>query len=1130
MELKPGLSALITGGASGIGKALSLALARKGLFVTIVDFAEQKGKEVACLVEKENSEFHEKLEYHSAIFVKCDVTNPRDLTLAFEKHVATYGGLDICINSAGIGNPVPFKDDQTDGTKTWRHTINVNLLAVIDCTRLAIKTMQAQQKPGVIINVGSSAGLYPLFLGPVYSASKGGVIMFTRSLTPYKRQGIRVNVLCPEFVRTEMGEKMDAKLISLMGGFVPMEMVVKGAFELITDESRAGSCLWITNRRGLEYWPTPAEEAKYTVRYSSSSRNNMISFQAPLGFQLPHNFKKLVVHTLSHHFRDSTHIISAPLKLPLDTDQVLLKVIYAGVNAGDVNFSAGRYFQGTKEEISSLLPFDAGFEISYDYGSILLLQAVGIIAAIGDSVRNLKVGTPAALMKRHSQLAKLAGNKVVATCGGKEKARLLKELGVDRVIDYKAEDVKTALKEFPKGVDIVYESVGGNMFDLCLDALAIRGRLIVIGLISQYIGKNGWTPLNYPRLEKLLSKSQNVSGFVLVQYGHLWKEHLLRLFHLYSSGKLKVVLDPKRFSGLHSVADAVEYLHSGKSTGKVVVCIDPSFEHQMAKLYYDLKRFSGLHSVADAVEYLHSDFAEEKGKEVACLVEKENSRFHEKLEFPSAIFVKCDVTNPRDISLAFEKHVATYGGLDICINSAGINNPVPFQKDQSDGAKTWRHTINVNLVAIKTMQALQKPGVIINTGSYTGLFPFFLDPIYSGSKGGVVLFTRSLTPYKREGIRVNVLCPEVVRTEMGEKLDPKYVSLMGGFVPMELVVKGAFELITDESRAGSCLWISNRRGMVYWPIPSEEAKYSLRSSSSSRSNKISFQAPLSSQLPQNFKKLFNKILTSALSLFVFSVVHTWSQNFRDATHIISAPLRLPLEPDQVLLKVIYAGVNAGDAVGIIAAIGDSLGQMKSGKVVLVTAAAGGTGQFAVQLAKLVGNKVVATCGGKEKARLLKEFGVDRVIDYKTEDIKTALKEFPKGVDIVYECVGGNMFNLCLDALAIRGRLIVIGMISQYQGKDGWKPLNYPGLVENLLAKSQTVAGFVLIHYSHLMQKHLIRLFQLYSSGKLKVVIDPKRFSGLHSVSDAVEHLHSGKSTGKVVVCMDPSFEHQMAKL
>ncbi|KAB2043300.1 hypothetical protein ES319_D01G006600v1 [Gossypium barbadense] len=601
MELKPGLSALITGGASGIGKALSLALAGKGLFVTIVDFAEEKGKEVACLVEKENSRFHEKLEFPSAIFVKCDVTNPRDISLAFEKHVATYGGLDVCINSAGINNPVPFQNDQSDGAKTWRHTINVNLVAVIDCTRLAIKTMQALQKPGVIINTGSYAGLFPFFLDPIYSGSKGGVVLFTRSLTPYKREGIRVNVLCPEVVRTEMGEKLDPKYVSLMGGFVPMELVVKGAFELITDESRAGSCLWISNRRGMVYWPIPSEEAKYSLRSSTSSRSNKISFQAPLSSQLPQNFKKLVVHTWSQNFRDATHIISAPLRLPLESDQVLLKVIYAGVNAGDVNFSAGRYFQGTKK--------DPGFE------------AVGIIAAIGDSVRNLEVGTPAAVMtigcyaefmkvpskqilpiprpdpeavalltsgltasialeelgqmksgkvvlvtaaaggtgQFAVQLAKLAGNKVVATCGGKEKARLLKEFGVDRVIDYKTEDIKTALKEFPKGVDIVYECVGGNMFDLCLDALAIRGRLIVIGMISQ-------------------------AGFVLTHYSRLMQKHLIRLFQLYSSGKFKVVIDPKRFSGLHSVSDAVEHLHSGKSTGKVVVCMDPSFEHQMAKL------------------------------------------------------------------------------------------------------------------------------------------------------------------------------------------------------------------------------------------------------------------------------------------------------------------------------------------------------------------------------------------------------------------------------------------------------------------------------------------------------------------------------------------------------------------
>nr|POF00667.1 15-hydroxyprostaglandin dehydrogenase [nad(+)] [Quercus suber] len=198
MELKPGLSALVTGGASGIGKALSLALAKKGIFVTVVDFSEENGRQVASLAEKESAKFHSNLEFPSAIFVKCDVSNTRETAAAFEKHLATYGGLDICINCAGISNPIPFYQDKTDGTRSWRHTVNVNLIAVIDCTHRAIKAMESAQKPGVIINMGSASGLYPMYADPIYSGSKGGVVLFTRSLVPYKRKGIRVNVLCPE--------------------------------------------------------------------------------------------------------------------------------------------------------------------------------------------------------------------------------------------------------------------------------------------------------------------------------------------------------------------------------------------------------------------------------------------------------------------------------------------------------------------------------------------------------------------------------------------------------------------------------------------------------------------------------------------------------------------------------------------------------------------------------------------------------------------------------------------------------------------------------------------------------------------------------------------------------------------
>ncbi|KAK4740015.1 hypothetical protein R3W88_003712 [Solanum pinnatisectum] len=634
MELRPGLSALVTGGASGIGKALCLALAKKGVFVTIVDFSEEKGKEVAGLAEKECAEFHSGLEFPVVMFIRCDVSNTGELKAAFEKHSGTYGGLDICINSAGIGDIVPFHNDRTDGSKSWRHVVNVNLVAVIDCTRLAIQAMQTAQKPGVIINLGSSSGLYPMYTGPIYSATKGGVVMFTRSLARFKHQGIRINVLCPEYVQTDLAEKAIGSYIDRFGGYVPMELVVEGAFELIRDESKAGSCLWITNRRGLEYWPTPAEEAKYLLRSSKTRKKSLVT--VPMDLQIPHSFEKVVVHTLSHNFRSATRIVRTELRLPLKPDHVLLKVIYAGVNASDVNFSSGRYFSGNGKDITSLLPLDSGFE------------AVGIIAAIGDAVRNLKIGMPAAIMtfggyaefvmvpSKHIlpvakpdpevlamltsgltasialekaaqmesgkvvlvtaaagatgqfavQLAKLAGNTVIATCGGYEKAKLLKDLGVDRVIDYKVEDIKAVLKkEFPKGTDIVYESVGGKMFDICLNALAVYGRLVVIGMISQYQGEHGWKPRNYTGIcEKLLAKSQTVAGFFLIQYAHLWQEHLDRLVNLFSSGKLKIGIDPKQFVGLHSVADAVEYLHSGKSAGKVVVCVDPTYAQQPAKL------------------------------------------------------------------------------------------------------------------------------------------------------------------------------------------------------------------------------------------------------------------------------------------------------------------------------------------------------------------------------------------------------------------------------------------------------------------------------------------------------------------------------------------------------------------
>ncbi|KAL1561044.1 15-hydroxyprostaglandin dehydrogenase (NAD(+)) [Salvia divinorum] len=548
MELKAGLSAIVTGGAAGIGRALAIALAQKGIFITIIDFSQEKGIEAASLAEEQVQKFHADLKFPAVLFFRCDVSNSNELAAAFRKHVETYGGLDICINCAGISNPLSFYEDQTDGFKSWRRAVDINFVAVIESTRLA-------------------------------------------------------------FVQTELTAKMDPKFIDTFGGFMSTEMVVKGAFNLISDESKAGACLWISNKRGFEYCPTPAEEEKYRTRSKASRKKSADVLQ--VNIEIPRSFDKIVVHTLSHNFQSATRVVRAPLRLPLKPDYVLMKIIYAGVNASDVNFSSGRYFSGSSKDTASLLPFDAGFE------------AVGIIAAIGDSVKHLKVGTPAAIMTYGSyaeftavpsknilpvarpdpevvamltsgltasialeKAAQMDSGKTVlitAAAGGTGQFAVQPEI---RVIDYKAENIKTVLKdEFPKGVDIIYESVGGEMFDLCLNALATYGRLIVIGMISQYQGEDGWKPQNYTGLcEKILAKSQTVTGFFLVHYAHFWQEHLDKLMDLYTSGKLKVIVDPKTFLGVHSVADAVNYLHSGHSVGKVVVCMDPMYNNRVAKL------------------------------------------------------------------------------------------------------------------------------------------------------------------------------------------------------------------------------------------------------------------------------------------------------------------------------------------------------------------------------------------------------------------------------------------------------------------------------------------------------------------------------------------------------------------
>jgi len=224
--------------------------------------------------------------------------------------------------------------------------------------------------------------------------------------------------------------------------------------------------------------------------------------------------------------------------------------------------------------------------------------------------------------------------------------------------------------------------------------------------------------------------------------------------------------------------------------------------------------------------------------------------------------------------------------------------------------------------------------------------------------------------------------------------------------------------------------------------------------------------------------------------------------------------------DPALMSIVLSGLTASISL-------EQEAGLKEGKKVLVTAAAGGTGQFAVQIAKMAGCHVIGTCSTQEKADFLKSIGCDRVINYKKESVGDVLsKEYPDGVDVVYECIGQEMFDTCLQNLAVKGRLIVIGAISNY---DRQNLADMSGMMSKVpvamvcLRKSASVRGFFLPHYRSEFPRHIGQMMAQYSAGTLKVTQDSGSnvatgpFKGLGKIADAHEYMFSRNNIGKVIV-------------
>ncbi len=210
-----------------------------------------------------------------------------------------------------------------------------------------------------------------------------------------------------------------------------------------------------------------------------------------------------------------------------------------------------------------------------------------------------------------------------------------------------------------------------------------------------------------------------------------------------------------------------------------------------------------------------------------------------------------------------------------------------------------------------------------------------------------------------------------------------------------------------------------------------------------------------------------------------------------------------------VLSLMPTGVSALVAL-------EQVGEMSNQEIVMVTAAAGGTGHIAVQLAKLAGNHVIGTCGSEAKSQLLQELGCDRVINYRLENVNDLLKqEYPNGVNLVFECVGKNMFDTCVDNLAVRGRLVVVGYISEY-GKN-LQQVYQERIYSKLLWKAASIRGFLMPMYKEYMPEARDRLLDLFYTGKIQVAVDPTEFKGIESITSAVDYLLNGKNCGKVVV-------------
>jgi NAD(P)-dependent dehydrogenase (short-subunit alcohol dehydrogenase family) len=231
MEIN-GKTALITGGASGIGKTTARMLAAQGACLMLVDVNQQLGDETVKLIEGEGGR---------AAFVRADVRDEVQMKEAFDQAISRFGRLDIVFNNAGIFQPGFTRI----AVQQWKRVLDVDLFGVALGCYLAFPLMR--EHGGVIVSTASMAGLYPIPGDPIYPAAKAGVVHLTHSLGIYwSKWKIRVNCVCPGVVDTPLSrataskEKATGRGAPQPRNMMAPEAIAQAVIRFVEDDSLMG--------------------------------------------------------------------------------------------------------------------------------------------------------------------------------------------------------------------------------------------------------------------------------------------------------------------------------------------------------------------------------------------------------------------------------------------------------------------------------------------------------------------------------------------------------------------------------------------------------------------------------------------------------------------------------------------------------------------------------------------------------------------------------------------------------------------------------------------------------------------------------------------------------------------------